>query len=824
MVRTDDARRQIRLSTASPIPSTFTRAAFPLGGIGTGTISIGARGEFRDWEVRNRADKGSVNPNTFFAISAEPAGAARVTRVIEARHSDRRDWYNGGNWTRFEGLPRLRSATMRGEYPFIEVEFEDDVLPVHVALTAFTPLIPLDADDSGIPAAVLRYRVTNPGAIPVSVTITGSLSHLAGRTSWADRDGENPDGDYATEQTVGWREEGGVRGLEFGVQCHPADLEYGTMSLLTADAAVLAMPEWPPQGQKLFWRSLSADGRLAPADPAEFGPIVPDATLPKRRTGSIGIVHELAPGETRDFEFVLSWSFPNRAKGWERDAFFGDGPRLPDLGNTRNFYATRFADAWAAGSYLISELPRLERDTLAFHDALYATTADPAVLEALSATIVALRSTTCFRVEDGTFFGWEGSLDHGGSCGGTCTHVWSYAQTVAWLFPDLERSSRRIEFLTETRDDGRQYFRANQFFGGRPHAGPPAVDGQLGTIVRLHREWRFSGDGRFLTELWPAARRALDYALAWDTDDDGALDAFMHNTYDIEFDGSEPLSNLLLLAALRAAVRMAAAAGDAESESRYAAALAKSTARIDDLLFNGEYYEQRVADIDARPNQYGSGVLSDQLLGQFQAHVNGFGFLLPEDHIKSAIHAVYAYNFRPDLSSHENLGRSYAVDDEAGLLTASWPRGGRPHTPFVYSDEIWTGIEYQVAAELVYCGFVEEGLTIVRATRARHDGRYRSPWNDIEAGNHYARSMSAWGLLLALSGAQYDSPARRLGFDPVANGTYFFSTGTGWGRATITDDSVRIEIDYGTLDVDALVVRNRDVGPVAIAAGERFSA
>jgi non-lysosomal glucosylceramidase len=822
----------MQLSNATLIPCTFTRAAFPLGGIGTGNVSLGARGEFRDWEIRGRAAKGTVNPYSFFAISAEPEDGQRVTRILESRHAGPRDWPTGGDWSLLAGLPRLRSSTMRGEYPFVEIDFDDDTLPVDVTLSAFTPLIPLDSADSGIPGAILRYRVTNRAPTRTSVTVAGSLSHVAG-ASLVELDGR-----YDARQTVSWREGDGIRGLDFGVEYDASDVRYGTMSLATTDTSVVAMPEWPKNGSTRFWETFRTDGRLSPATPDPLDDVVPtwlvaagydswpEEFLPKRRTGSLGILHDLDPGESRDFEFVLSWSFPNRVRGWEDEVgIFVRDEAAPDPGAIRNFYATRWHDSWAAAAYLLTELPRLELATTAFHDALYSSDLDPAVLDAVSATIVAVRSTTCFRYEDGNFFAWEGNYDHRGSCSGTCTHVWSYAQTVAWLFPDLERSARRMEYLVETESNGRQHFRAHQYFGGKPFAWPAAVDGQLGTLVRLHREWRFSGDDDFLRELWPVAKLTLDYAMReWDQDDDGVLDALMHNTYDIEFDGSEPLSNILLLAALRAASRMAAAVGDAESSTRYLEAFARSAPRIDEMLYNGEYYEQHVHDVNARPNQYGTGVLADQLLGQFQAHLNGFGFLLPKEHVKTAINSVYVHNFRPDLTRHESLARAYAVDDEGGLLLATWPRGGRPHRAFVYSDEVWSGIEYLVATELVYNGLIDAALEIVRTVRARHSGQHRSPWDEIEAGHHYARSMSAWGLVLAFSGAQYDAPARTLSFEPVVDGRYFFSTGSGWGTAEVRGAAVTIRLDFGVLSIDSLRVRGNDLGPVSLSAGANFDA
>ena len=147
---------------ARGIPHTAERAAFPLGGVGTGNVSLGARGELRDWELENLPDKGRVNPYSFFAIHAAPEDGPAVTRVLEAQLTGRRDWDAGYPFERQAGLPRLRAATMHGEYPVVDIDFDDDVLPVTVSLRAFTPLVPLDPDASGIPAAVCRRLMPAP--------------------------------------------------------------------------------------------------------------------------------------------------------------------------------------------------------------------------------------------------------------------------------------------------------------------------------------------------------------------------------------------------------------------------------------------------------------------------------------------------------------------------------------------------------------------------------------------------------------------------------------------------------------------------------------
>ena len=825
---------------ARGIPHTAERAAFPLGGIGTGNVSLGARGELRDWELENLPDKGRLNPFTFFAIHVAPTDGEPVTRVLEAQHTGRHDWDAGYGFDRLAGLPRLAGATLHGEYPVVDIDFDDDALPVDVSLRAFTPLVPLDPDASGIPAAVLRYRVTNPGSMPVVVTIAGSLSHTAGR-------GEGLFGMRA-QQTVRWREEvdedgRSVRGLDFGIRLPEDDPGYGTLSLTTTDADTTAKPQWVtgfwPDGPRLFWDDFRDDGLLEPEPRltledrprglfAELDDGVPRADvvvgeeelfekLPRLRTGSLGIVHTLAPGGSRDFEFVLAWSFPNRRRGWGGHIVFAD-PHIDEV--VTNHYATLWPDAWSAASHLHRELPALEAATLAFVEALYGGSLDPVIADAVGANIAAIRSTTCFVVESPTpelgdgpvFAAWEGSFDHGGSCEGTCTHVWSYAQSVAWLFPSLERSARRVEFLLETDADGAQKFRSNRVFGGPSWFMGPAVDGQLGTFLRLHREWRFSGDDDFLRELWPAAARTLDHAVrTWDRDGDGLLDGELHNTYDIEFHGIDPLANGLFIAALRAGARMAAHLGESERAADWLERAERASRAMDTVLWNGEYYRQVIDDVDAHRYQYGEGVLSDQLLGQFHAFVNGLGPILPPEHVRSALAAIMAHNFRADLTTHESTQRVYALGDEGGLLLASWPRGGRPAIPFVYSDEVWTGVEHQVAASLVYTGLVDDALRLERTLRSRYDGTARNRWNEIECGNHYARSLSSWGLLLAFSGVQWDAPTRTLSFDPVADGRYLFTTDRAWGHVEVRGDDITLRLDGGALELDRLVLRGRTV-------------
>jgi hypothetical protein len=127
----------------------------------------------------------------------------------------------------------------------------------------------------------------------------------------------------------------------------------------------------------------------------------------------------------------------------------------------------------------------------------------------------------------------------------------------------------------------------------------------------------------------------------------------------------------------------------------------------------------------------------------------------------------------------------------------------------VYSDEVWTGIEYQAATHMIAEGLVDEGLTVVKALRSRYDGLARNPWNEYECGNYYARAMASYGLLIALSGFRYSAPEKTLYLEPklaVNPFTVFFSTASGWGTVEIKDHKVTILLEEGHLEMDRLVV------------------
>ncbi len=792
--------------------------AFPLGGIGTGTVCLGGRGDLRDWEIFNRPAYGTHLPFTFFSLWAKPDGGASVARVLERRLMPPFVAGGGIPFDQMAGLPRLAEAEFCGAYPLAHMRFADGALPLQVELDAFNPFIPLDADDSGLPVAIFRWRLHNPLPVAVDATVAFSLLNAAGY------DGESRLRGRSCSLFGGnlneWVTEKGLAGLHM-TGTATAGPGAGSLAVATSWPETTFALRWERAGWfdalQDFWDTLRANGRL-PGDAAA-------APSPDGETdvGTLGLVAHLAPGETVELPFILSWHFPNLTNYWNKEEEV-KGRRLG------NYYTTRFANAWDTARYTSANLKRLDAETIAYHDTLFESTLPAVVLDAASSQSAIIRTTTCLRTEDGRFHGFEGCNDNSGCCPMNCTHVWNYEQALAHLFPDLERTMRRTDYDTNTLPTGEQRFRTLlPITSGALWNYVPAADGQMGGILKLYREWQLSGDDAFLRALWPAAKQALEYAWqVWDKDRDGVMEGEQHNTYDVEFYGPNTFMGALYLGALRAAEEIARALGENASADEYRSIYQSGSKKLDRELWNGEFYVQKVRN--PRPGdsikdryegrhppairegedqpryQYGPGCLADQMLGQWFAHVVGLGYLLPQAHVRRTMRSIVKYNVRKDMSAHHNCQRTYALNGEGGLLLCSWPNGGRPRYPFPYADEVWTGFEYQVAAHLIYEGMVEQGLGIVKRARQRHDGVARNPWNEFECGHHYARAMSSWSLLLALSGYHYSAPARRISFAPRVNASdfrCFFSTGSGWGSFSQKVEgsamTCTVEVRYGRL-------------------------
>ncbi|HZQ96177.1 MAG TPA: GH116 family glycosyl-hydrolase [Candidatus Sulfotelmatobacter sp.] len=798
--------------------------AFPLGGVGAGSISLGGRGQLRDWEVFNRPDKGHCPLYGFASIWARRSNAKPVIRVLEARLQPPYEGPSGLGYANAPGLPRLESAVFTGEYPLAQIAFQDQYLPVKVTLEAFTPWIPLDADESGLPVAVLRYRLSNPSAQRVSASISFSLDNPVGTQGRANR----------------FQESKGLAALimenPFLPASDPLAGSFAVGLLRPPGSEITYLRGWRGGtrwrvGPLMFWDDFSEDGRLGP-----------EAAV-RDTVGSLCVQTELASRDRVDITFLLVWHFPNRTSercGWRAPA--GDERSL--IGN---HYAQRFPNAWSVAEHVAANLETLEARTRRFLTAMRESTLPDAVRDAATANLSTLATTTCFRTADGAFHGFEGSNNQVGCCFGNCTHVWNYETATAHLFPSLARSLREAAFGYCTDEEGRMDFR-QILPAGKEHYNVAAADGQMGQIMHLHLDWILSGDTDWLRKMWPAAKRALSFAWipgGWDANKDGVMEGVQHNTYDVEFLGPNPLCGIWYLGALRAAEEMARALGETSDADEYHRLWQSGSRWIDANLFNGEYYIQKfqgtpkekvarglmsgmgTADTQNPDFQLGDGCLVDQLVGQYMADICGLGALLDPIHIRKALESIRRYNHRTKLYNHESVQRVYALNDESALLICSYDRGKRPAIPFPYFAEVMTGFEHSAAVLMLGRGMVPVGLELIADIRRRYDGERRNPWNEAECGHHYARAMASWSAIPILSGFHYHGPERRVMAMPIVNKSRFrcfWSAGTGWGtfehHLSESRKEFNLTVDEGVLPCKSVDLAWRGVAKVAKARSE----
>ncbi len=753
---------------------------FPVGGVGTGGVQMDGRGRRAAWQLWRNFTEFPL-PHSLFAVRTKAPGAAPVVRALQ---------------TVGEGpFLRMKELSFRGEYPFGWYTFNDPDLPVQLSLEAFNPLIPLDEKNSALPCAIFNITAENRSAQPVEVSFLATQQNAGGlfetllpsktplrrlverRTTdeWAVT-GRSSD-QYGGNSNMVIREEGATY-LRMTTDKPKDSPAFGEMVLLALDKNAQATASWETMGS--LWDEFSRTGAVA--GPGEAGPSPKGQTL----DGAVATPFRLGPGEKRTASFILVWYFPNipmlkdeNCPGWAHDG---------------HVYGSWWPDAMSAARFVVTNLPDLTRRTRLYHDSFYSANLPYWLLDRLSSQVAILRSQTVFWAKDGHFGAWEGVSWTFGSCAGNATHVWGYVQTLARMFPTLYRKMREQELENMTKE-GMLPVRlgqpANRTF--------QAFDGQCHSILGSYLGYLLSPDRAWFDPRWPKIKQSMDFLIAgWDKDEDGMLAGPQHGM-DSSHGGTSSWMGSMYLAALAASEKMALLKNETAAAARYRKILRVGAKNQDEKLFNGEYFIQ-IPDETPRKD-YNTGCYTDQMLGQWWAHLADLGQIYPRDHVKSAMSSLFKYNFRTDFYGFEQLPRKFVKDEEPAMVQCTWPRGGRPAPEFtmLHADEVKVCITYAVAGLMAFNGQLEEAFALTRANHERADGRLRTglantpwsglgtsgnPYGDDMAGKFYARTLSVWSLLIACQGETVDGPAGAIGFAPVwkpEDHVSFFSAAEGWG-------------------------------------------
>ncbi len=794
----------------------LNKVAFPLGGTGAGMFCIEGTGALSHMSVRNNPEM-FFEPAMFAALSIK--NVANSTRVLEGpvplwKKFGQRDAGLGGTGGATWGLPRFKNVSFEAQFPFATISLNDDNLPVKAFIKAWSPFIPGDEDQSGMPLVALEYSFENTGKKVVEATFSYNSRNFMSQGEVVNAVKPIKDGFILSSS---------------GSEKFPE--RQGDFAIFTDAANTTVDHCWFRggwfDGLTMIWNKLESGA--ADANPA-VEKDAPGATL--------FVPLSLNPGEKKVIKLYMCWYVPNTKLkfGEVYPQFKEKVEKDPLLQYHKPWYSSRFSNINEVADFWRSNYAELYKKTRLFTTAFYNNTLPVEVVDAVAANLTILKSPTVLRQYDGRFWTWEGCGDNWGSCHGSCTHVWNYAQAVPHLFPALERSLRETEFNENQNADGHQVFRANLPISPATHNFHSAADGQLGGIMKVYRDWRISGDDQWIRNLYPKVKKSLHYCITtWDPKRKGVIEEPHHNTYDIEFWGPTGFATTFYLGALNAIITIGRHLK--EDVDSYEKLLQAGKSYLETKLFNGEYFTQDIQyehlkaanpataqsfggeysqeaiallKKEGPKYQYGKGCLSDGVLGSWLAVMCGLEDVVDASKIASHLRSVHKYNLKEKLTDHSNPQRpTFAIGSDGGLLLCTWPKGGKLSLPFVYSNEVWTGIEYQAASHLMRMGEVQKGLDIVKACRARYDGSVRNPFNEYECGHWYARALSSYGLLQGLTGVQYDAVTKTLYIDSkIGDFTSFISTATGFGNVVYKNKKAVVNVAYGQIPVDKFIVRN----------------
>jgi uncharacterized protein (DUF608 family) len=809
----------------------LNRLAFPIGGIGSGMFCLEGTGAISHMSIRNKPDIFN-EPSLFAAVHIN--GIRNGVKVLEGAVPDwkmfgQKGTGNGAAGSTY-GLPRFESAAFKTDFPFASIDLTDKDLPLKVKVRGWSPFIPTEEDDSSLPAGAIEYSFINTSAKTLDAVFSFNTKNFLASSEEGTNSIRSTTNGFVLQQQ-------GTKEKPF--------LE-GSFSVFTDENSAVVDHCWFRGGWwdplTMAWNNVR-DGKVNPVAPVEKD--APGASL--------YIPFKLTAGKTKTIRLMMAWYVP------ESDMRIGDvvieekkdcnpetgccaGPA--DLGiqltastaapNYKPWYSSKFKNIDEVIKYWSGNYDSLKNKSSLFSKAFYSSTLPAEVIEAVAANLTIIKSPTVLRQFDGRLWSWEGCGDDGGCCHGSCTHVWNYAQAIPHLFPGLERTLRNTEFCENQNKEGHQGFRANMPISPLKHDFYAAADGQLGGIMKVYRDWRISGDNNWLSRIFPMVLKSMDYCIStWDPKGKGVVEEPHHNTYDIEFWGPDGMCTSFYLGALTATIEMGSHLN--KEVSKYRQLVSKGRSFMEAELYNGEYFYQQVEykslnapdpataksfggeyseearkimEKEGPKYQYGTGCLSDGVLGAWIAVMAGLPGFLDDAKLKSHLLSIHKYNLKTNLTDHANPQRpAYALGHEGGLLLCSWPKGGKPSLPFVYSDEVWTGIEYQVASHLMLMGKVKEGLDIVRLCRDRYNGKSRNPFNEYECGHWYARAMSSYGMLQSLTGVRYDAVDRKLYIKSmVGDFTSFISTATGFGTVVYKAGRATLNIAYGKIEVVETII------------------
>ncbi len=755
----------------------------PLGGFGAGCIGRSSRGDFNLWHIDGGEHTFQNIPACQFSVF-ESHGISSQAYALSTQPPE------DGSLTNWQWYPASSTGTYHALYPRSWFVYEN-VFQAELTCEQFSPIWANNYQETSYPIAIFLWTAHNPTDAPITLSIMLTWENMVGWFTNALKSPEvkiRDDGSPVYEYQPRLGESQGnynqLRENSQQVGCFLSQVDRNTpvaegdgswciATLKHPQVEVFHHTRWNPIGTgEDVWPSFAADGSLSNYQDAT------PATENKRLGAAIAIRFTLQPGETREIPFSLAWDLPVT----EFAAGVNYYRRYTD------FFDRSGENAWAIASTALQEYqnwrsqiqswqkPILEREDLpswfkmALFNELYDLTSGGTLWSAASK----LDPVGQFAVLECLDYRWYESLD-----------VRLYGSfALLMLFPELEKSViRAFARAIPHRDDHQRiigyYYTigadtttaVRKIAGATPHdLGAPNEHvwektnytcyqdcnlwKDLGSdfVLQVYRDFLLTGadDVEFLADCWDAIVETLNYLKTFDQDGDGIPEnsGAPDQTFDDwRLQGVSAYCGGLWLAALEAAIAISdillnqnlAGLGDlALQKSIYETWLAQSRPIYEEKLWNGQYYR-----LDSESGS--DVVMADQLCGQFYARLLGLPDIVASDRALSALNTVYDACFL----NFQNCQFGAAN----GVL-----RDGSPENPkATHPLEVWTGINFGLAAFLVQMGMQDKALRLTQAVVEQiYDNglQFRTPEAITAAGTFrastYLRAMAIWAIYLVI--------------------------------------------------------------------------
>lgn len=828
-----------------------------LGGLGTGSVEIKQNGCLEDWEIfnlglwsacepekNNKADLPEYDYDVLpFYVRTKQEGKTPVVRKLS--HGKR---ITGFRSVMYSFLKNIETVHWTPDFPICHMEYEDSGLPMELKAEFMSPFVPHDTKTSGMPGFYVNFTAKNQTAEPMEVSLMGTMKNPVNR-GLADRKLKNTI-KTAEERTTLLMEStsevkaeqngslalsviGGehsyikgdyadffgayVLGGEFGISEESClfgfrdDGELPNLGWEEEDEILHSLNEESVKNldEAETDRMIESVKKLA----SGYRPwkrlikVIPDTletlegkkkflgilvrkyreleTMPCGGFGDGALCSKvvLQPGESRTITFLVTWNFPNHVS--VENSYVG------------HKYTCWCKNAEDVAKYLTDHAEDTQNKVRMFSETIQNCSA-PA--EFVRNWVIHLNTIVkcSWWAENGNFGIWEGL----GSCGFHTMDITYYGSYMLLaLFPELQLKQMEMGVKFQ-REDGR----VHHFF--RPdfdHVddGYERVDMNPQFVLMVCRDYLWTGDKKYLELMWEPVIKAMDSIEKLDTDGDGLPDQGTRaNTYDAwRFRGIPSYIAGLWLAGLTAAVRLAQEMHDDERSDYWQKILAKGKESFK-KLWNGKYFSLWI-DKEERDEC----LMSGQLDAAWYCKMIGIPSYIEDEYISKVLKQVWKHNYSED----------------GGLINASYPEGTKP-TLYTYEnvqvESNWSGIEFALASMYLEMGEFEKARKIAGNVEARYMQAGRI-FNHEECGGHYYRPLSAWTLMLSLSGFKYERTSKCVTMNPKQKQlTIPWFTPQGYGILKTTEDGTEISVLEGCLEVKELHVWN-SCRPKKLVVGER---